>query len=154
MDEEPYRSHHDLEAHCQAFLQLYSLIPQELLGSCTSCVCRTLASAGSHNAFGIRAGSEDGEEYMGYGIYPSASYFNHSCSPNIIKRRLGRTWEFMAGRDIEKGEECCITYLGGDEEDLNVLERRARLSVVWNFECMCKRCTGEAKSESQTCKDA
>jgi len=81
---------------------------------------------------------------MGYSLYPEASYFNHSCSPNITKHRNGNCWEFLAAEDIRLGEQCCITYLGGDEKDLKVEERRARLREIWNFECMCSRCVAEA----------
>jgi len=144
LDETPYRSTADLEAHCTSFLQLLSILPHALRPSCSSAVCQTLANAGSHNAFGLRSGSDDGEEYMGYGLYPTASYFNHSCEPNVAKRRVGSSWEFWSARDIEPGEECCITYLGGDERDLTVAERRARLQEAWGFECMCERCSREA----------
>ncbi|KAF2773398.1 SET domain-containing protein [Teratosphaeria nubilosa] len=143
MDSEPYRSQEDLDQHCASYLQLATILPSDLMPSCTSQVCRTIVEAGSHNAFGIRAGGEDGEEYMGYAVYPSASYFNHSCAPNLVKRREGRTWRFMAGRDVRKGEQLCITYLGGDEKDLELDERRRRLRDAWGFECMCERCKEE-----------
>ena len=120
-DDEPYKSMEELEVHCDSLVQLSAVLPFAIIPSCTAEACRTLVNAGSHNAFGIRSGSEDGEEYMGYGVYPSASYFNHSCTPSILKGRVGSVWEFRAAHDIEEGEE-------------------------WNFECMCKRCIREAES--------
>lgn len=146
MDPTPYKSAEDLEAHCNSFLQLRSFLPTRLSTSCAASVCRTLATGGSHNAFGIHSGSDDGEEYMGYGLYTTASYFNHSCCPNLAKRRRGRGWEFWAMRDVGPGEQCCITYLGGDEKELSVTERRTRLHRVWGFECACERCQQEASS--------
>lgn len=143
-DEQPYRSHTDLEVHCNSFLQLHALMPNELCTSLTTQVCQTAISVASHNAFGIRAGSDEGEEYLGYAVYPEASYFNHSCSPNIVKQRNGSIWEFRASRSISDGEECCITYLSGDERTLSAQERRARLTEIWGFECMCQRCKNEA----------
>lgn len=143
MDQRPYRDRLDLEAHCNGFLQLAALLPHPLLPNFTSQLCQNLTGTTSHNSFGIRSGSEDGEEYMGYALYPEASYFNHSCSPNIAKKRVGAVWEFRALRDIEEGEQCCITYLGGDEEDLTMAARRARLRVHWGFQCMCERCLQE-----------
>ncbi|KAH9845768.1 putative protein lysine methyltransferase SET6-like [Teratosphaeria destructans] len=143
MDDEPYRSQEDLDQHCASYLQLATLLPSDLVPSCTSHVCRTIVEAGSHNAFGIRAGGEDGEEYLGYAVYPSASYFNHSCAPNLVKRRVGRAWEFAAGRDVRQGEQLCITYLGGEEKGLRLAERRRRLRDAWGFECMCERCQEE-----------
>ncbi|EMC94418.1 hypothetical protein BAUCODRAFT_149577 [Baudoinia panamericana UAMH 10762] len=147
-DDQPYTSFKELQMHCTSFQQLASFVPDELQSSCTTEVCHTLASIGSHNAFGIRAGSEDGEEYMGYAIYPDASYFNHSCSPNLLKRRMGRCWAFWTTREIKKGEQCCITYLGGDEKELDVADRRARLKRVWAFDCMCERCKLEVREET------
>jgi hypothetical protein len=144
MDPEPYKDNADLEAHCNAFLQLVATAPRDLLPSCTGEVCQILSNATSHNSFGIRAGGEDGEEYMGYSLYPAASYFNHSCVPNISKKREGRSWVFQTAREVEDGEQLCITYLGGDEKDLTVTERRERLKGVWGFECMCERCRKEA----------
>lgn len=144
MDPEPYRDNADLEAHCNAFLQLASIIPRDLLQSCTGQVCQTIVNASSHNSFGIRAGGEDAEEYMGYSLYPEASFFNHSCLPNIKKIRVGRTWQFRTAREVLDGEQLCITYLGGDEKDMTVGERRQRLKGVWGFECMCERCRNES----------
>ncbi|KAM0722289.1 hypothetical protein Q7P37_001730 [Cladosporium fusiforme] len=146
MDPEPYKDNADLEAHCNAFLQLIATVPRALVPSCTTQVCQALSNAGSHNSFGIRAGGDDGEEYMGYSLYPEASYFNHSCAPNISKKRVGRQWQFQTARDVAGGEQLCITYLGGDEKDMTVKERRDRLKGVWGFECMCERCRQEDTS--------
>ena len=144
MDKEPYTTTKDLEAHCNSFLQLVAVIPLSLLDSCTTEACLSLAQAGSHNAFGIRSGGEDNEEYMGYSVYPEASYFNHSCSPNISKKREGKSWVFSIARPVREGEQLCISYLGGDEKDMTLAERRARLQQVWGFECKCERCQQEA----------
>lgn len=144
MDPTPYRTSSDLEAHCTAFLQLHSVLPDELISSCTPSVCRTIANAGNHNAFGIRSGGEDNEEYMGYSIYPEASYFNHSCAPNVSKERVGREWRFRAAREIEEDEQLCISYLGGDERDMTVSERRSRLKTVWDFTCACMLCVQDS----------
>ncbi|KAF7193997.1 putative protein lysine methyltransferase SET6 [Pseudocercospora fuligena] len=144
MDDTPYKTKEDLDSNCKAFLQLTSILPESILSTFTAELCLALVQADNHNAFGIRGGGEDSEEYMGYGVYPSASYFNHSCDPNIGKHRRGRSWEFHALRDIGSGEECCITYLGGDERDMDVLERVRRLRDVWDFVCVCPRCKAEA----------
>nr|POF05902.1 putative protein lysine methyltransferase set6 [Quercus suber] len=143
MDGQPYTSTGDLLTHCNSFVQLMSILPEALVSEDESDICQTMVSAGSHNAFGIRSGGEDLEEYMGYAIYPSASYFNHSCEPNIKKRRVGSFWEFSAARTLSEGEQCCITYLGGDEKDLDLDSRRTRLESVWGFRCMCTRCVRE-----------
>ena len=143
LDRRPYKDNTELNAYCSGYMQLVGILPHELLKSVTAGVCRTVVDAASHNAFGIRSGSDDNEEYMGYSVFPSASFFNHSCSPNIEKKRVRRTWEFRAVERILPGQQCCITYLGGEERDMSVLERRSRLRDVWGFLCECSRCIGE-----------
>lgn len=143
-DDTPYRNDDDLQNGCYSFLQLVSILPSELLAVLTPRLCQTMVQADNHNAFGIRGGGEDSEEYMGYGVYPCASYFNHSCKPNLNKRRVGRSWEFRTAGDIAAREECCISYLGGDEKDLGLVERRRRLQEVWGFVCGCRRCNEES----------
>lgn len=150
-DDTPYRNQYDLRNGCNSFLQLVLILPLELLSVLTQQVCRTMVQADNHNAFGIRGGGEDSEEYMGYGVYPCASYFNHSCQPNVKKRRVGRSWQFRAAGDIAAGEECCISYLGGDEKDLSFAERQGRLEQVWGFACRCERCVREGADERHGC---
>ncbi|KAK5689316.1 Histone-lysine N-methyltransferase set-6 [Elasticomyces elasticus] len=145
MHDQPYATHDELRAHCNSYVQLAKNLSTELLPNCTTEICQALVAASSHNAFGIRSGSEDGEEYMGYAVYPSSSYFNHSCSPNVAKQRVGNAWRFWVIDDVGKGEQLCISYLGGDEKGLSVEERRARLTEVWGFVCECARCQWEAK---------
>ena len=140
-DEEPYCSSEDLEAHVHSLLQLTAILPETLVTSCKPEVCRDLVNVTGHNSFDINAGGEDGEEYVGCGLYPAASYFNHSCSPNIAKRRDGHGWTFRAARNIAIGEECCITYLGGEERCLSMGDRRDRLKA---FVCMCPACEKES----------
>ncbi|QIX00333.1 hypothetical protein AMS68_005850 [Peltaster fructicola] len=142
-DETPYKSFTELQVTCNSVLQLATLLPPELIPSCSSSTSLTATAAGSHNAFGIRAGGEDKEEYLAWAIYPDASYFNHSCDPNIDKQRIGRGWHFSAARDISQGEQLCISYLGGDEKDMSVTERRTRLETVWGFICACQHCQAE-----------
>lgn len=141
-DSRPYKTKRDLEVAVNSFLQLSTILPSHCLNIHPE-ICRTIFEVDNHNAFGIRAGGEDSEEYMGYGVFPIASYFNHSCEPNVSKKRIGREWEFRANRDLEVGEELCITYLGGDEKDLGVGERRMRLEGAWGFACACARCRRE-----------
>lgn len=145
MADEPYDSLSQLAAHCRSYLQLLSILPVTLLFTATADLCLSMARADHHNAFGIRAGSDDNEEYMGYAVYPAASFFNHSCRPNIAKQRNGRYWTFRTSKSIAIGEECCITYLGGDERDMSVLDRQARLKEHWGFQCNCERCVEESQ---------
>jgi len=99
-----------------------------------------LATRDAQNAFGLRSLDDGGDEIFGFGDWPSASYWNHDCTPNVRKKRTGRTWQFYAQRDIKAEEQLCITYLGGDEQDMNVIQRRERLRNDWGFHCLCTRC--------------
>jgi len=85
-------------------------------------------------------GVTDDLELLGWGIYPSAVYFNHSCDANVVKVRENRQIKFIARRMIEKGQEACISY-GSVGEDVN--ERRARLMSHYHFLCQCTRCIQE-----------
>jgi hypothetical protein len=85
-------------------------------------------------------GVTDDLELLGWGIYPSAVYFNHSCDANVYKIRDGRSIKFIARRMIEKDEEACISY-GSIGEDAG--ERRARLLEHYHFLCSCTRCNDE-----------
>lgn len=91
---------------------------------------------------GMNDGVSDDLELLGWGIYPSAVYFNHSCDANVLKVRDGRQMKFIARRMIEKGEEACISY-GNVGEELDA--RRSRLLEHYNFLCQCTRCLEDDK---------
>ncbi|KAI8097280.1 uncharacterized protein BX664DRAFT_326010 [Halteromyces radiatus] len=82
----------------------------------------------------------DDLELLGFGIYPSAVYFNHSCDANAIKLRHGRQMQFYTKQAISQGEEVCISY--GDV-DASLLERQQRLLDHYYFLCSCPRCVME-----------
>ncbi|KAI8991780.1 hypothetical protein BDF20DRAFT_909509 [Mycotypha africana] len=118
---------------------------------------RTIYFREKANSFGLwelsdrgqdidNGGVTDDLELLGWGIYPSAVYFNHSCDANVKKVRDGRNIKFIARRPIEQGEEACISY-GSIEESVN--ERRSRLLEHYYFLCQCTRCLKETISEPQ-----
>ncbi|KAF2621559.1 SET domain-containing protein [Macroventuria anomochaeta] len=139
-DTTPYHSADDLAAFVRSYLHLLAILPLPLLPLTTPETIFLLSSRDSHNSFGIRSLEDDGSEFFGYGCWPAASYFNHSCGPNIEKNREGRVWNFRAGSDIEAGEELNITYLSGEERKLSRGERMQTLKRNWGFECSCRRC--------------
>ncbi|CAI4828482.1 BBL_G0053530.mRNA.1.CDS.1 [Saccharomyces cerevisiae] len=98
------------------------------------------------NAFGLWQEGEasDSREYFGYWVFPEASYFNHSCNPNITKYRKGNSMLFTVNRDIKKDEQICIDYSG--VLDLPTVKRRAFLADSWFFDCACERCKSELQS--------
>ncbi|EJU03945.1 hypothetical protein DACRYDRAFT_30942, partial [Dacryopinax primogenitus] len=97
------------------------------------------------NSFGIRSQTHGSEsEFLGYGVWPSASYFNHSCQPNIRKDTPGRAWVFQTNRDIGSDEELRISYLGDTApEEMGVDDRRKQLRQTWGFDCDCLLCLAQ-----------
>ncbi|ORX55161.1 SET domain-containing protein [Hesseltinella vesiculosa] len=83
----------------------------------------------------------DDLELLGYGIYPSAVYFNHSCDANVTKVRHGHLMYFYAKQPISKGEEACISY---GNVQAPVQERQQRLLYHYHFLCACRRCAQES----------
>jgi hypothetical protein len=139
-DRTPYESIDVLFAHTKTYLALLAVLPVALLPNVTAEMLYLISSRDSHNSFGIRSLEDDGSEFFGFGCWPAASYFNHSCNPNLEKKRVGRTWEFRANRDIAKGDQICITYLSGEERKLSRNKRMVTLKKNWGFECACERC--------------
>jgi len=93
------------------------------------------------NSFGIwELPISPDSENLGSAMYPSASYFNHSCDPNVMKVRQGRKVSFLTERDVEIEEELCISY-GHTEREVE--ERQMLLRDWWGFTCICPRCRHE-----------
>ncbi|KZP21966.1 SET domain-containing protein [Athelia psychrophila] len=128
---------------------------------------RAILSRDAANAFGIRQASPDTapehvaaneldsheeSDMVGWGLWVDASFFNHSCSPNIKKVRIGRTLQFYTTEAVQLGEELCISYVDlepCDSEEIASAEvnvkqagdaRRKLLSNSWFFACRCPRC--------------
>lgn len=118
-----------------AHTQLQPLITSELV--------RTILGTNLTNAFGIWSQPiNDAEEkdYFGFAIYPSASFFNHSCDPNLVKTREGDTLYFRALKDIDPNTELFISY--GNYSNENVQIRQEQLKE-WFFNCLCTKCITE-----------
>lgn len=99
------------------------------------------------NAFGIWSKPEsitDEKDYFGFSVYPSASYFNHSCLPNLNKIFEGSRVIFKAFSDINPGDELCISYIGKPHEDESV---RQKCLDEWFFKCLCVKCTDQQKKD-------
>ena len=153
-DDQTFSSNAAIIEYTRAYIVLMAVLPTQLLSFLQTGLCRNIASRASHNAFSIRPpSSSDGEqsgEFLGWGVWPEASFFNHSCTPNVKKERRGREWRFSVeaphGQDkVAAGTELCITYLGGDERSLSVEDRREKLHEEWNFKCNCDRCMLESE---------
>ncbi|KIW46734.1 uncharacterized protein PV06_02380 [Exophiala oligosperma] len=160
VDPRPYINTEDLGFHVEAYLVLLATVPEQVLPHVQQSLLRTIQSRTTHNSFGLRSLDEGGgggggaeadadagrttmavgSECFGFGVWPEASYWNHSCEPNLKKSRAGRTWRFSTSRSVKPGDELCISYLGGDERDMSTVERREKLQRIWGFECACTKC--------------
>ncbi|TFK67216.1 SET domain-containing protein [Pluteus cervinus] len=108
---------------------------------------RTVLSRDPGNVFGLWDMSTSGDsEMLGWGLYTSASYFNHDCNPNVKKVRDGRSLFFRTTRDVLPGEELCISYV--DLQD-SVFDRQRQLQQHWYFTCCCQRCQTELSTSVQ-----
>lgn len=142
-DDRPYLSASQLRRHVHGYLQLLCILPVDLLVSVTPEICQQTVRHDVHNAFGIRSLDDSGSEFFGWAVWPESSFFNHSCSSNVGKDRDKRKWLFWTRRDVMAGEELMISYLGGDEDELNARERGDRTESIWGFVCACTRCISE-----------
>ncbi|KAJ7583413.1 hypothetical protein C8J56DRAFT_953967 [Mycena floridula] len=107
----------------------------------SSTTVRAILARDHGNVFGVFDMSTSGDsEMLGFGVYVSSSYYNHDCSPNVRKERVGRSMFFYSCRDIEPDEELCISYI--DVKD-SAEQRREQLSKSWYFDCICQRCKNE-----------
>ncbi|KII85522.1 hypothetical protein PLICRDRAFT_115915 [Plicaturopsis crispa FD-325 SS-3] len=132
-----------LDVHIRIYRFLwYSLLPVLRPYVSSSYTVRAILARDPGNSFGIwQLSASSDSEMFGYGMYVSASYFNHGCTPNIRKERVGRALQFYTARDVDAGDELCISYV--DIED-NVWARRQKLHDKWYFDCTCDRCCREA----------
>jgi hypothetical protein len=144
-DSRPYDRSEELKDHVHAYLHLLALLPTTLIPHITAENCIELARRESWNSFGLRSLDDGGDEFFGFGVWPEASFFNHSCEPNVRKERVGRNWKFWSDRDVEMDGQLSISYLGGEEKDLRLEERRKRLMATWGFNCTCSKCLDEEK---------
>ncbi|KAG0017201.1 hypothetical protein BGZ80_008531 [Entomortierella chlamydospora] len=166
-----HRHHHHHHHSMKAWRRLISILPDHLLGcfyiylrlrdaylllaqeeereennspitlSIDNNLFRTILYAEVANSFGIRDASD---ELLGFAVFPRACFFNHSCRPNIEKKRRqggkARQMEYWSTCVIEQGEECCISY--GDISKGRA-ERMSRLEDMYFFRCSCVRCIEE-----------
>jgi len=96
------------------------------------------------NSFGIwELPVTPDSENLGSAMYPCASFFNHSCEPNVAKVREGRTVLFVTSREVQAEEELCISY---GHTERRIEERRQVLRDWWGFVCSCPRCRRELEA--------
>jgi len=78
-------------------------------------------------------------------IYPSCSFYNHSCLPNAqLSTEDQRNGIITCTKAIKAGEEVNIAYSYFNDSD-NLEHRREYLSWSYLFTCRCSRCSQEEK---------
>ncbi|XP_055305772.1 SET and MYND domain-containing protein DDB_G0273589-like [Sitodiplosis mosellana] len=92
--------------------------------------------------------NEDIEVYYEHRISITASYFNHSCSPNAYITAQNGLNIAVVLRPVRKNEQLCVTY---DEQILMKpkTERQRDLQSKFKFQCKCDRCK-QPQLESST----
>ncbi|XP_066294493.1 histone-lysine N-methyltransferase SMYD3-like [Branchiostoma lanceolatum] len=81
-------------------------------------------------------------QYIGIGIYPKMSLFNHSCAPNCVAVFNGLRMEVRAIQTIQPGEELLISYV----EMLALSKvRKQQLLQQYYFTCRCPSCQDQTK---------
>ncbi|KAG5891483.1 hypothetical protein JTB14_004941 [Gonioctena quinquepunctata] len=98
----------------------------------------------SINSFNIKKYSKSRDMYqkVAQGIYPSSSFFNHSCAANCQFFFHGSNLIVRALANIQKGEECSICYNGQfcSFSSVAKTERQRYLREVFCFNCYCIAC--------------
>ncbi|KAI9641436.1 hypothetical protein NHQ30_010243 [Ciborinia camelliae] len=86
------------------------------------------------------------DDIRGTAISPLYSMFNHSCDPSVDWRHddENSTVTMFAERDIQKGEEMFISYIGKGGD---LKERQGKLLPWFGMECACLKCD-EGKLEA------
>ncbi|KAK7032039.1 hypothetical protein VNI00_013407 [Paramarasmius palmivorus] len=85
------------------------------------------------------------------GTWKLISRLNHSCRANIGARWDSSSFSMhvYAGRDIKRGEELCLSYLGVTLQP--TASRQCDLRS-YGFECTCPACANDASSDAR-CKE-
>lgn len=78
-------------------------------------------------------------KFIGGGLYPTISLFNHSCNPGIIRYFIGTTMVVRAIRSISSGEEISENY-GQIFTTTPESERKRKLRLQYFFDCNCEAC--------------
>eukprot|EP00026_Physarum_polycephalum_P003824 Phypoly_transcript_03840.p1 GENE.Phypoly_transcript_03840~~Phypoly_transcript_03840.p1 ORF type:complete len:767 (+),score=95.81 Phypoly_transcript_03840:20-2320(+) len=79
------------------------------------------------------------------GIFPVASFFSHSCTPNIYYTTITpNTLQFYALQDIKKNEPLFISYI---DIMYPTWQRQQTLVRTKHFLCTCERCTDPSEQK-------
>eukprot|EP00045_Choanoeca_perplexa_P008117 m.74428 g.74428 ORF g.74428 m.74428 type:complete len:391 (-) comp14360_c0_seq1:153-1325(-) len=139
--------HKDSPINHEALLsRLHSLCPRSEPPSSGSIEPEQLAAKLNENSFD-------------HGLYPFASYLNHSCKPNCCTSTPAPVpgsvvlLQVRTVAPIQSGEQLCISYLDGAQLALPMDQRQAQLAAAYRFTCSCIRCTAAPTDGSLKAED-
>lgn len=82
-------------------------------------------------------------------VYMDFSLLNHCCAPNCEDETEDGMKVVYALKDIEVGEQLCISYISNVHQLLPGEFRRKKLMEVFGFECICPVCMDEREVGSE-----
>jgi hypothetical protein len=155
-------------AHSCSFLNDVAIIELTkcLLSKVYILICIEEVNALFHITFALEEYSQTPQTYA-MGMYPSAAFVNHSCSPNLARFPVQENRDnfcvgdvvFFATRSMKKGEEVCYSYLereyelytkeqvNADEIVKSQAKRKQKLNDEFFFDCDCVRCFNESRGD-------
>jgi hypothetical protein len=80
---------------------------------------------------------------IGRGLFPTASYFNHSCEPNCQVLQFQNEMRIECVRPVRAGEELTISYISG--LNMSRKNRQSLLKMDYFFDCKCEKCVREGE---------
>lgn len=91
----------------------------------------------------------------GSGLYVLQSAVNHSCIPNAFAQFPYSNYILVlrASRNIQPGEEICISYLDECILERSRHSRQKALTSSYLFICRCDRCLAQADDPDETSED-
>jgi hypothetical protein len=87
------------------------------------------------NSFGLMESVEE----IGSGIFPFASYFNHSCAPNVGRITVDGCLVFFILRPVEKNQQLFVCYRSNFFYTARQ-ERQDEILESYRFVCTCEAC--------------
>ncbi|EGC39320.1 hypothetical protein DICPUDRAFT_93608 [Dictyostelium purpureum] len=130
------------------FQRVKSIVQLNALIFPTSTI-RVLSERNPMDELGWNFDFEEVQSRTVFSILQQASFFNHSCEPNIFIATPvvnDKSIRFCTRRPIKKGEELFITYLDGF--DLDTETRKTILNTTHMFTCKCPSCTNNKTIKS------
>uniref|UniRef100_A0A182Y7F6 SET domain-containing protein n=1 Tax=Anopheles stephensi TaxID=30069 RepID=A0A182Y7F6_ANOST len=91
----------------------------------------------------------------GSALYARQSKINHSCSPNAetVFPNSNHILALRATRDIQPGEEICISYLDECNAQRSRHTRQKMLKEYYLFVCQCEKCESQINDPDETSED-